>query len=224
MATGQDLLDRLQILHPESQVQSGEADVANSLVVLNDAQDLFEMVVAQYPGFLGGTTGTVTTTADTESTAFPSGVVRIDGLDYIDPNTSRPAWPLVPIQRRGGHAYHNFWPFNLITTQTSGKPRGFWTNGASIFWDPLPDGTHTVRWYGFQSADDITVSGTFAYPDAVMLPLASLAVRIIRTGIDDPVQDFTALAEDIFRPLITTLTRFNRSEPAQGVYAFKHTT
>lgn len=224
MATGQTLLDTLEILSPELQLQSGESDVTKGLNALNRAQDLMESLYSQYPDVKGGASSTVTTTADTETTAFPTGLLRIDKLQYIDPSDSLPKWDLAPIETVGGHAWRTFWPLNLVSSTTTGKPRAYWTNGSSIYWDPLPDGTHTVRWYGFQAADDISVGGTFAYDDIAILPLCTLAAKIIITGLNDPVQDFTQLAEDVFRPLIDSQTRFNRSGPKQPTYTRSHST
>ena len=220
MATGQTVLDLMEVLAPELQLQSAEADVVKGLIVLNRAQSAFEMLLAQYPDVKGGAIGTVTTTASTESTAFPSGVIRIDGLDYIDPATSRPAWPLVHHQRRGGHAWSQGWIGSLWSTATSGKPRAYWTNGTNIYWDPLPDATHTVRYYGFSVAAAITAAGTFAYPDFAILPLAIFAVKIVKIGIEDSVQDLTALARDVFDPTIKLLGNYQR-ESAPG-YQYKH--
>ena len=114
MATGQTLLDLLEDAFPEMDLQSGEADVDKGLRLLNAAQDLYETVAAQHPNVHGSAIGTVTTAASTESTTYPTGLLRLDGLDYIDSATSRPAWPLDPIQNRGGHAWHSTWPFTII--------------------------------------------------------------------------------------------------------------
>ena len=68
MATGQTLLNIMEDLNGELQLQSGEVDVSKGLRALNAAQDLFETVLATYGReVLGGTYGTVTTTASTET-------------------------------------------------------------------------------------------------------------------------------------------------------------
>ena len=66
MATGQTLLNLMEDLNSELQLQSGEANVAKGLRMLNAAQDMFESVLATYPLGKWGTTGTVTTTSSTE--------------------------------------------------------------------------------------------------------------------------------------------------------------
>ena len=78
MASGQDLLDLMELLNQELQLQTGEENVARGLVALNAAQDAFEGLAALRPKILGSRTGTVTTAANTETTAFPSGLLRVD--------------------------------------------------------------------------------------------------------------------------------------------------
>lgn len=220
--TGQDLLDRMELLNQELQLQSGEVDVARGLVALNVAQDYFESLAAVRKGLLGDATGTVVTAGSTETTAFPSGVLRIDRLHLLDASTSRPKRELDRIHRTGGHAARFRWPLNL-TSGTSGEPHGYWTNGTNIYWDPLPAGVYTVRWYGFQVASDITAGGTFAYPDIVALPIASFAVRLYKGGLDDPAQEISSLALETFTPTLNALSMFNRDGASQLEYTQFHT-
>lgn len=222
MATGQSLLDRMELLNAELQLQSGEADVTRGLLALNVAQDYFESVAATRKDILGGSVGTVATVNATETTAFPSGVLRIDRLHLLNSN-SRPKRELDNLKRKGGHASVSFWPLNL-TDSSGGEPQAYWTNGTSIYWSPRPDGAYTVRYYGFSAASDITASGTFAYPDIVMLPLASFAVRIMKAGLDDPTTDFAQLANATFDSTIEALSRFNRDGSAGFEYTECHTT
>ena len=117
------------------------------------------------------------------------------------------------------------WPYNLVgATGSTGKPRGYWTNGTNIYWDPLPDGTNTVRYYGFSSASDITAGGTFAYPDIVRLPLAAFAVRILKTGIDDNPEDAARFAEQTFTDVLDAMAIFNRDSARGLEYTQRHTT
>lgn len=222
MATGQDLLNRIEVLNQEIQAQPGEADTARALVALNMAQDYFESLVAQRPGALGSAVGTVVTVAGTETTAFPTGVLRIDRVHLLDPSTSRPRVQLVRLQQTGGHVWGADWLGNLVSGAT-GVPRGYWTNGTNIYWSPLPSGVSTLRWYGFQVASDITAGGTFAYPDIVMLPLASMAVQLLKQGVDDPAGEASGMATAAFSQVLDTLDRFNR-DGAQGLsYTRIHT-
>lgn len=223
MATGQTLLDTMEVLHPELALQSGEDDVAKGLIALNRAQDLFETHAAQYGDIFGDTVGTVTTTASQEYTTYPTGVMRIDGLDLLDSN-SLPIFSLDPIKRRGGHVSQRKWPTFLTSLLGTGKPVKYWTNGTRIYWSPMPDATHSLRWYGFQAASDITASGTFAYPDAAILPFASIAVKIIRTGLDDTVQQLDEIATETFNSLLDQLTTFRRDGPVEYQYSYSHDT
>ena len=226
MATGQSLLDRMELLNQELQLQSGEEDVTRGLLALNIAQDTFESRAALRPSIYGSTTpvGTVTTSASTETTAFPTGVLRIDRLQFIDPDTSRPAWDLVKIRRVGSHAWNRYWPINIVSTSSSGRPRAYWTNRINIYWDPLPSGTHTVRYYGFTPAADITAGGTFAYEDIVMLPLASFAVSIMSLGLGDSITDTMRLAEATFDPVLDSLSSFDRDGAIGLEYERTHST
>lgn len=221
--TGQSLLDRMEVLDQSLQLQSGEADVTRGLLALNIAQDYFESMLALIPKVLGDTTGTITTTASTETTAFPSGVLRIDRIQWIDPATSRPSGP--DLDNTSFVGSHNLGiPSFLVSTGGTGRPRGYWTQGRNIYWNPLPDSTHTLRWYGLSVAADITASGTFAYPDYVMLPLANFAVRVLEIGTDD--DDGTtleSLAQEIFTPAILAMKGVGRGDrPAGYDYTFYH--
>lgn len=220
MALGQVLLDGMELLHPELQLQAGEADVTRGLFALNRAQDAFEALLAQYPNMLGSASGTVTTAAATETTTFPSGVLRIDSLWYIDASTSRPAYRLGDLTESGGHSVTNTWPYTLISTTTGGKPRAYWTNGTNIYWAPLPDATYTVRYYGLAVKSDIAAAGTFAYPDICILPFATFAAKLVRIGLDDPTAGLDALARETFGPVLKTLGNFQRT----GGAAFRYTT
>ena len=226
MATGQDLLDRMELLNQELQLQSAEADVTRGLLALNVAQDSFEARAALRQNIYGSTTpvGTVTTTASTETTAFPSGVLRIDRMQFIDPTTSRPAWDLQPIKRVGAHAWNRYWPINIVSTTSTGRPRAYWTNRINIYWDPLPSDTHTVRYYGFTPAANITAGGTFAYEDVCLLAFASFATAMMRIGLDDDPAAHMRLAESIFDPVLDLLSGFNKDGAIGFEYEREHTT
>tara|TARA_R110000824_G_scaffold225516_3_gene413114 strand:+ start:1515 stop:2174 length:660 start_codon:yes stop_codon:yes gene_type:complete len=218
------MLDTMEVLDRGLQLQSGETGVALALRSLNASQDHFEALMALQPNMLGSSIGTITTSASTESTAFPTGLVRLDRMQFIDPDTSRPAWDLERVGPVGDHyassASHPTVQFN---TTTSGRPVRYWTNGSNIYWDPLPDATHTVRYYGMKSASDITAGGTFAYPDIVMLPIVTFAVKMLRTGKDDEVAPITEVGMQVFGPVIQSMSRFNRDRTPGYDYRYYHT-
>ncbi len=207
--TGQTILDLMKLSHRELEVSSGGDDVTRGLLAANAAQDYLEAVLAGFPGALGDSTGTVTTSASTETTTFPAGLLRVDRLQFIDPVTNRPAYDLVPSKHTGGLTSARWWPF-LGTSTTSGKPVAYWTNGRSIYWKPLPDGTHTIRWHGLQSQADITAVGTFSYPDIFALPVANFATKVILIGLGDAAGDIDVLAMQMFGPAIKAISNFNR--------------
>jgi hypothetical protein len=216
MATGQTLLDTMEIMDRGLQLQSGET--------VNAAQDHFESMMSLQPNVMASSIGTVTTAASTESTAFPSGVIRLDRMQFIDPDTSRPAWDLERVGPVGDHyASGGVYPSLQFNATTSGRPVRYWTNGSNIYWDPLPDATHTVRYYGMKAASDITAGGTFAYPDIVMLPIVQFAVRMLRIGKDDEAGPVIDLGNQIFGPVIQTLARFNRDRAPGYDYRYMHT-
>ena len=222
--TGQTILDIVEDLDSELQLQSGEVDVAKALRALNAAQDMFETILATYPRVAASQVGTVTTTASQEYTTFPTGLLRLDALWYIDPGTSRPAWKVLPARETGTHAWGLSWVSSVASTSVTGKPRFYWTNGTRIYWDPLPNAVHTVRWYGFQMAADISAAGTFAYSDALAYPLATLAARILKVTLDDPPTEFVSLSREMFTPLIESMSGFNRDGATGMVYEYSHDT
>ena len=223
MATGQTILDLMEVLNQELQLQSGEDDVTKGLVALNAAQDAFESLAALRPNIFGSDVGTVATTASTETSTFPSGFLRIDRVQHLDAN-SRPDYDLDPIRRVGGHAWNRYWPLNLSSSASSGKPRGYYTNGRNIYWSPLPDTAHTMRVYGFKQQTDLTAAGTFQYPDVVILPMAAFAARLFKIGLDDPDEALANLAGEIFTPVVAQLGNFNRDGSAGFEYGRHHTT
>lgn len=226
--TGQDILNQMEILNPELQLQPGEQDVNKALLALNAALYWFENLLALQPDLLGDAKGTVTTVGNTETTVFPVGLLRIDKLQYIDSVTSRPVYDLIDIRATGGHITSPGWPSNVYnfvsSTGASGRPVGYYTDGTSIYWTPLPDSTYTVRWYGFQRMGDITAVATFPYDVSCMLPIASFAVRIIRVGLDDPIDNYQAIATEMLQPTIQMLANFKREKAPGYQYHNIHST
>ena len=220
MATGQSILDLMEVMDRGLQLQSGETGVTLALRAVNAAQDYFESLLALDPNVMGSTVGTVTTAASTETTTFPTGLLRVDRLQFIDPNTSRPSWDLDRVGYTGDYYQASSQTYNVAT---AGRPVRYWTNGLNIYWDPLPDATHTVRYYGFKAASDLTAGGTFAYPDIVLMPVATYAVKMLRVGKDDDIQGIMSTAVEVFKPAIDALSRFNRDRPPGYDYRYDHT-
>jgi hypothetical protein len=220
--TGQSLLNIMELLNQELQLQSGEADATRGLLALNVSQDYFESLAAQRKGVLGGQTGSLNTAASTETTAFPSGVLRIDSIWALD-SSSRPEYRLKNPKDSGGHRSNIGWPLSLYTSVTPGKPVAYYTNGTNVYWNALPDATYSMRWYGFQVAADITAGGTFAYADIVALPIASFAVKLMKSGLDDSVTDIAQIAFETFKATLDALGNFNRDGASGLEYTQSHT-
>jgi hypothetical protein len=150
--------------------------------------------------------------------------LRIDKLQKLNASTSRPDYDVEVLDVAGDHAPSTAWIDSLASSAGTGAPRRAWPNGRLIYWDPLPDATYTVRWYGFQAAADLTASGTFTYVDLCLLPVANFAVRLIRTGLDDATDAYIALAKDVFEPVVNVLGHFRRVQAPGVNYTCVHTT
>ena len=222
MATGQTMLDLMEALDYGLQLQSGESGVTRGLKALNAAQDHLESMLALDPNVVGSTVGTITTSASTETTTAPTGLLRLDRLQYIDPSTSRPAWDLDRVGPVGDYNQSSFAPY-LNSSSITGKPLRYWTNGTTFYWDPVPDGTHTIRYYGLKAATDITAGGTFAYPDMAMMPVAQFAAKILRVGKDDDVRSLSDIGLQLFNPVLQAMGRFNRDRAPGYDYRYIHT-
>jgi len=223
VATCQTVLDMMEMLDRELELQVGENDAAKGVKAVNASIDYLESVIALHPTVFGSTIGTVTTSANTESTTFPSGVLRIDRLQFIDPDTSRPIWDLESIGDTGGHVYSTAHPLLVPSTVQTGRPVRYWTDGSKIYWDPEPNGTHTIRYYGFAVHGDVVAGTTITYPDIVLLPLATFASRLMGLGKGDQLTDFQQLATETFEPIVMTLSRFNRDKAPGYTYKYVHT-
>jgi hypothetical protein len=212
----------MEILDPELQLQAGETGVVKGLIALNVAQDHLESLLAQIPGVMGSGVGSIATVASTETVAFPSTLLRLDKIQFLDPITSRPTYDLTPLYNVGGHANSNYWP--SPDTASTGRPQSYWTDGTNIYFSPVPNDVYNLRWYGFASASNITASGTFAYKDIARLPVATFAVKLIALGLDDPQGDLMEFAKETFAPVLKAYERFRREQGKGFQYRYTHDT
>ena len=216
MATLQTVFDMMELLDRELELQTGGADVSRGIVAANMSIDQFESVAAGYPGFMGDTTGDVTTTASTEATTFPATLLRLDSMWFINASTSLPDYRLGPLYGSGSHRDNRDVPYGVLSTVASatGQPRAYWTDGTNIYWSPLPSGTHTVRWYGFSSSTNLTTAASvFPYPDQVMSGVAAFGAKLFQYGLDDKPNQYTQLANETFSPIIKAMMNFRREGP-----------
>lgn len=222
--TGADLLTRMKVLDNELQVTSGGDDESRCLTALDMAQDYFESVAASMP-HIGTTSDTIATVADTETTAWPATLKRVDSLWYIDPTTNKPAWELKPLDKVGAHMPSLSAPWNLTLNPSTGAPSRYSYDSASFYWLPIPDGAYTIRVYGLYSRTNLTTRAiTFGWPDEVSLPLAAFACRLLEMGVDDPSDELQGLAEEAFVPVLRSLRKRVRQGPMGRAYTRTHTT
>lgn len=220
-----DLLTRMGIVDNELDTSSGGADESRCLSALDMAQDAFEAVIAGVPEILG-TTGTLTTAASTETTTWPSTLMRVDSLWMINGQTSRPSYQLEEIQDVGGQsAPAPFWPATANYSPSPGQPWGYFTNRANFYWAPLPDAIYTIRVYGYYEKTAITTRGqTFELPNQVAGPMASFAVRLMSIGVGDDEEETRRLANELYTPVIKMLQSPSVQRPQSRVYSRMHTT
>lgn len=225
--TAADVLTKMQVLDNELDVSSGGADETRALAALDMAQDAFEAVVASVPEILG-TIDTVTASANTESTAWPTTLMRIDALWMVNTSASpnRPSYKLDEIEDVGGNSNQApYWPITPYWSATPGAPWGYWTNRAHIYWAPLPDVAYTIRCYGFYSKTNLTTRAiTYGFPDQVSMPMAAFAVRLMGIGVDDLTEEIKALALETYGPVIKMLQQPSRQQPQARYYSRVHFT
>ncbi len=219
--TTQTIFDVAEVLNRDLRLQTGEADITKGLVAFNMAQRHFEARVALRPGVLGDQVGTVTTTASTEATTFPAGLLRLDRMQLLNAS-SLPKRDLIPVRQPGGHSTNRY-PTILQPATTSGEPDGYFTDGTNIYWSPLPNATHTVRWYGFKAATVSTAAAdAFAYPDICIDPFGAFMAKVFATGLDDPIQELQMTTMELFDPVIEALSRFQRDGASIPTYRSVH--
>ncbi len=222
--TYQEILDTMELLDQELQLQPSEADVSRALIAINRAVDYFEVELSKYPDILGDYNGNVVTAASTESTAFPSGLLRLDRLQLLG-SDSLPLWDVTPIERTGGHRRGWRWPYYIgLSTTSPGKPTGYYTDGRRIYWDPIPDAVHTIRWYGLRASPNAIADAMFPFPDQAALAIASFAASLMKIGLGDDLAEIGGLATQQFSKVIEGLDGFHRDGPSSYDYTYLHTT
>ena len=221
------ILSRMQVLDNELDTASGGADETRAISALDMAQDAFEIYIANHPDLLG-TAANTTTTADTETTTWPTGLMRIDTMWKMDTAASPnvPEYEIDVIQDVGGHRASVTWPWGFTGSNLSrGAPRGCYTNRAALYWSPLPDATYTVRIYGLYAKTDLASrAATFEYPDQVSLPMAAFAVRCMKIGVADPADALQGLADELYAPTLNMLRQPTRQRAQSRQYSQVHTT
>lgn len=223
------LLDRMVLGDVELRVGARQPDEARALTALDTVQDWLEAVIASEPKLLQ-TDSTLTTTANQEYTTWPSGLLRLDALWYVNTSSTPnlPAFEVDIIQQTGGHRPALAWPMSsvILPGTGTGVPREASVVGVSkINWSPIPNAVYTYRWYGFIAATDITVrTQTYAYPDHLSVAHAMYAAKLLRLSKDDAIDALQAEAQAAFAPSIRALRKTVRVGPSPRTYSEIHTT
>lgn len=224
------IMSKMQVVDNELDVAIGGADETRCLSALDMAQDVFESFLANQPDTLG-TVSTVLTSAQGETSDWPTNLLRLDTMWMMNLQTTppMPQWQIDIIQEVGGQSASTPYPWlsGMIgyAPQGYGAPTAAYTNRSHFYWAPIPNAIYSVRIYGLHSKTDITDRDqTFQYPDLVANPLAVYATRLMETGIDDPTEELKALGDEMFAPVIKLLRRPTRQRPQSRQYTRVHTT
>src|SRR5258708_1368885 len=142
-----NLLDLIATLNNESDVTAGGADEGRAVKALMIAQHYFETIAASLPRVLASTIQVVTA-ASAETTTFPSTLLRMDGLWFLDPTTNLPIYKLKRILEAGGRASTLPPPSDFFLCPRNGAPAAYFSDMASFYLLPFPQGLSNVRVYG----------------------------------------------------------------------------
>lgn len=220
-----DLLTAMSVLDNELDAVVGGVDETRAINALILAQHQFEILAAQYPKVFQTSAQTLAVAASTETTAFPSALLRLDALWLLDAATQRPVTKLKRITDIGAHVPALPWPLSLSLATGTGSPAAYYANTADFYWLPLPAGADTIRVYGMiAAAEFVSRDSLFTYPPQTRLPIAAFASKLLSIGVGDAKADLDGLAEETFRPLLKTQKKFDRSEPLSRDYTYAHST
>lgn len=227
--TAADLLNALGVFNNELNLAAGESDEDRGLKALDMAQSLFEAVAGAEARVLStARDDEVETTANTETSDWPSDLLRLDGAWLLDPVSGLPVWEVTNIYKAGGQASaaSSVWPLSLVSpTSVPGAPRRFYPDESKFWWQPIPDGTYPIRVYGCWRGNNLTDrSVVFSYPDECEIPIASVAARLIAKSVDDPTDELAEMSKEWFKPIIKRLRNKVRARPEPREYRYFHTT
>lgn len=231
-----ELFKHLSVIDNELDLVAGGADESKAIDALNMALEYCQSVAASLPAALSQRgTSTIQTKANTESTACPFDLLRVDRLWLCDLSPPfLPLYPLTPIHEVGGHMPSLPWPLYYTLSSSgpiAGSPRGYYLDSSFIFWDPIPDQAYQVRAYGlwqipaFKDRESkLQLADGQELPIQLHIPLASFAVRYMLIGVADAPDEAAKLATETFTPALRTLRKRDRSEPKGRRFLYVHTT
>lgn len=220
-----DLLNLMALLDNELEVGSGQDDEAGAVLALTHAQHHFETVAASLPRVLGTAT-TLVTTANTETSAWATSLLRLDAMWRLDLQTGKPVAKLEDVGSIGGHVPALPWPLQITLNPGTGAPIGYFADMANFYWLVTPDTGYTMRLYGLvEQAEFVDRTSAFNYPNRVKLPMAQFANKLLTIGVGDGIdQALDNLAVQVFKPLLRQLRKFDRSGPKSRIYSQPHLT
>lgn len=218
-----DLLDVMALLDNELDTAAGGVNEAQSVKALSLAQKYFETVAAMFPRVYESTIN-VGTAAQTETTVFPTTLRRLDAIWQLDAN-GRPLFEVERIDHVGGHVPSLPWPLQISLLPGVGAPGGYYANMSNFYWLPLPDAVYSLRIYGLIAQPSfVDRTSNFNYHDFTQLPIAQFACKLLAVGVDDDTTELDELAGQLFRPLLRSVRKFDRSGPRGRVYGRVHDT
>jgi hypothetical protein len=222
--TASDLLGLMKLVNNELETDAADPDEARGLASLNACQDLLDAVCAARPRVLS-TVGEITTTASVEFTTFPAGVMRLDGLQPLSAVAGVPTGAVIEsTDDVGGHRPGGPWPL-LIAAGSPGRPDSFFSDGRRIYWGTMPDAVYAFRWYGFlKGTNFLNRNTTFDYPDHFAMPIATLATKVLKIGLDDSIDNLFGLAQEHFAPALKAQRSIIRVRPMSRMYRRPHDT
>jgi len=117
----------------------------------------------------------------------------------------------------------------IVVTSSTGKPRRYYATGphtaGRIFWEPVPDAAHTIRYYGLIAEAAYTARGnTFAYPDTVSPAFSQEAAKILRLGRDDSITDLQRQAAGSLGAALESCRRWWNDDVGARHYSDVHET
>ena len=224
------LLGDMTVFDNELQVEADAVDEARAIRAINIVQRWFEAIAAG-DGEAFQTYGTITQTANTEVTSWPTDLLRLDDLWLMD-TTVTPNLPtarLDPIYETGGHRPSTVGITEIVALSlATGKPSRYWATqppGGKIFWEQIPDAANTIRWYGMVAATAYTArSDTFSYPPSCATVFSQQAAKLLRIGRDDSVSDLRVEAAGSLRDALHASRNWRSTGPVGRAYQDVHTT
>jgi hypothetical protein len=192
--------------------------------LLNNALSLIDSAIAKRSK-VEQTDATISTAKDTEKTARPATLRRIDKVVMEDTN-GRPWYEMEAEHgftglRNMNHSRALEWVVSSVTG--TGRPYKYYVDSSDFYWGPYdPNAVYTVRILGYYTTTAITASGTFGLSDDYLVPIALMALVLFRTGVEDPTEEHTILMLSHLTPLLDSLEHFWQHGGRRPNYADQH--